>query len=534
MNNKLLRKVKLRGFILGAAAVLLIAVGVITVQKQSAQAASTYPYLLKVNKVQNCITIYEKDKKGNYTVPVKSMICSTGWATPTGTFKTPSKYRWKILLEDVWGQYSTRITGSILFHSVWYYQQDPSTLSAKEYNRLGTTCSHGCIRITVADAKWIYDNCPIGTTVTIYNDSKSPGPLGKPQAMKLQQGTGWDPTDVTNPNNPFNSKKPSISGTADKTVKFGTTVDLKKGISAKSTTGYSITSDIKIDGKVNTKKAGKYKITYSVTDLLNRTASKTIYYTVLADDSKPVLTGVTDKIVGPDTEINRTTLLKGVKVKMGNKTLSTKGIKVSIVDNGDDTYSITYQYTAPNGKKAVKKSTITADRTAPEIKGIADKEIAWDTVVDSEFVLENVTAADNISSKKIKVTTVITQNEDDIYTIVYTAKDNFGNTTTETVTYTITDFLRIKGAIDITVTPGVLVNEEYVKQGVVALDKDVDVSDKMEVTISELENNNYTVTYLIKDDKGHEEKATAIFTLETQEQTDEQQTDEQQTDNQQD
>ena len=45
--------------------------------------------------------------------------------------------------------------------------------------------------------KWIYDNCPSGTYVEIY-DSEEPGPLGKPEAMKLDADSpnkGWDPTD---------------------------------------------------------------------------------------------------------------------------------------------------------------------------------------------------------------------------------------------------------------------------------------------------------------------------------------------------
>ena len=55
----------------------------------------------------------------------------------------------------------------------------------------------GCVRLTTKDAKWIADNCPTGTTVEIYDDD-NPGPLGKPQAEKLDSGDpkkGWDPTD---------------------------------------------------------------------------------------------------------------------------------------------------------------------------------------------------------------------------------------------------------------------------------------------------------------------------------------------------
>ena len=60
-----------------------------------------------------------------------------------------------------------------------------------------------CIRLTVQDAKWIYDNCKPGTKVEFYEDS-NPGPLGKPTAQKISEDEtvrGWDPTDpdVNNP-----------------------------------------------------------------------------------------------------------------------------------------------------------------------------------------------------------------------------------------------------------------------------------------------------------------------------------------------
>jgi hypothetical protein len=49
--------------------------------------------------------------------------------------------------------------------------------------------------MTVADAKWIYDNCPVGTKVIIYDDTTSPGPLGKPTAPTIPAGQNYDPTD---------------------------------------------------------------------------------------------------------------------------------------------------------------------------------------------------------------------------------------------------------------------------------------------------------------------------------------------------
>ncbi|UKI23754.1 MAG: L,D-transpeptidase [Anaerotruncus sp.] len=128
------------------------------------------------------------------------MVCSVGKEgnTPSGTFKTSDKYTWRLLEGNVYGQYATRITGHILFHSVPYFEKSKDTLEYDEYNKLGVPASAGCIRLSVADAKWIYDNCPTKTTVEMY-DSDKKEPLAKPSAIKIDTSDtvkrNWDPTD---------------------------------------------------------------------------------------------------------------------------------------------------------------------------------------------------------------------------------------------------------------------------------------------------------------------------------------------------
>lgn len=166
-----------------------------------------FPYYIRVNCKQNCITVYTLDENGEYTVPYKAIVCSTGLynATPRGTFQLSTKYLWRELYGGVYGQYATRIHGGVLFHSVPYYRKSKDSLCTDKYNKLGQQASMGCIRLTVEDAKWIAENCPSGTTVEIYDDD-DPGPLGKPEAMKLDPDSpnkGWDPTDPDE-DNPWN------------------------------------------------------------------------------------------------------------------------------------------------------------------------------------------------------------------------------------------------------------------------------------------------------------------------------------------
>ena len=154
-------------------------------------------YKIVVYREACVTTVYAKDGSRGYIIPVKSFICSPGEGTntPIGTFYTPAKYRWKLLIGPVYGQWSTRIWNGILFHTVYYYtDQDNTSLSVSRFNRLGTKDSMGCVRLTCGDAKWIYDNCAIGTQVQILNSSYT-GPFGKPSSVSLPSWHTWDPTD---------------------------------------------------------------------------------------------------------------------------------------------------------------------------------------------------------------------------------------------------------------------------------------------------------------------------------------------------
>ena len=164
------------------------------------------PYYIEVIRNQNTVIVYGKDGNGNYTNIVKVFPCSVGrnnW-TPVGSFSTTKGNDWGFLFGGVYGQYSTRITGNILFHSVPYTALRRNALEWEEYNKLGTAASAGCVRLTVRDAKWIYDNVSSGTTVKIY-DGNLPRGVSKPYAQKISADNpnrGWDPTDQ-HPDNPW-------------------------------------------------------------------------------------------------------------------------------------------------------------------------------------------------------------------------------------------------------------------------------------------------------------------------------------------
>ena len=169
-------------------------------EKDEPKQTSSNKYYIKVNYGTQVVNIYTKDSNGNYTVPVKAMVCSTGTHTPTyGVYNVGYKWEWLRMIGDVYGHYVTQINGNILFHSVPYLTKgDQSSLEYWAYDQLGTKASLGCVRLTTKDALWIFNNISSGTKVEFYSSS-NPGPLGKPTAMKISSAPsyvrGWDPTD---------------------------------------------------------------------------------------------------------------------------------------------------------------------------------------------------------------------------------------------------------------------------------------------------------------------------------------------------
>ena len=160
------------------------------------------PYYVEVDRTNGVMTIYDQSR----TVPVKTIRVSVGrpgTETPTGRFVLRRSGRWQSLMGPSWGQYGTHVQGAglggIFIHSVSGAQMNPYSVPAAEYNKLGNPASHGCIRVCVADAKWIYENCN-GATIRILDkkyESREAlkGPLGRRARVPMRPPYNFDPTD---------------------------------------------------------------------------------------------------------------------------------------------------------------------------------------------------------------------------------------------------------------------------------------------------------------------------------------------------
>lgn len=254
--------------------------------------ANELPYLVMVNRIMNCITVYTKDDSGQFTIPVKAIVCSTGregHETPMGTFNTSDMFKWAVMADRSCAQYVYRFKNSYLFHSVPYLSMTKDTLETEEYNKLGSAASLGCVRMSVADAIWIYENCPVNTTVIIYDDPTTPGPLGKPESIKIPLDSpyaGWDPTDP-DPNNPWHNFSAQIKAqNSTVTLTVGASIEkLLSNFSANDTCGNDISDKIIIEGNYNLNVVGKYSIKVSVTDVIGSTASIDVVVIVKSEET---------------------------------------------------------------------------------------------------------------------------------------------------------------------------------------------------------------------------------------------------------
>lgn len=127
--------------------------------------SSPTPYLILVDNGANRVGVY-RGGRGSWT-EVRSMACSCGKrSTPTGrgTFSVGSRGYSFGENKGYSCYYWTQFYGDYLFHSILY---NPYSHVVQD-GRLGASLSHGCVRLAIGDAKWIYDTIPRGTTVVSY------------------------------------------------------------------------------------------------------------------------------------------------------------------------------------------------------------------------------------------------------------------------------------------------------------------------------------------------------------------------------
>lgn len=122
-------------------------------------------YFVYLNLDEQKTYVY-KGSTNNWDL-VKEFPCSTGLPgkeTPKGIFAVTNRGEWFFSDEfDQGGKYWVQFMGDYLFHSIPFDETQSVILD----DTLGTPSSHGCIRLNVEDAKWLYDNIANDTKIII-------------------------------------------------------------------------------------------------------------------------------------------------------------------------------------------------------------------------------------------------------------------------------------------------------------------------------------------------------------------------------
>ena len=140
--------------------------------------SSNTNYLILCDKTKFKVRVY-KGSKGNWT-QIKDWDCTHGGSdTPNGVFTIDDHVTKR---DATWGwadfdfssaAFACHISAGNYFHSILFDKGTRGNPYNQRYrildDQLRTTYSHGCIRLKLENAEWVWDNIPFGTKVVVYN-----------------------------------------------------------------------------------------------------------------------------------------------------------------------------------------------------------------------------------------------------------------------------------------------------------------------------------------------------------------------------
>ena len=138
--------------------------GQLTMLRKAQRFSSSTNYLVLCNRSACKVAIFT-GSKNNWTLKAYWSCCVGKSSTPTisGSYTMGSKI-YSFGTSSYTCYYASQIRGNYLFHSVLYHA---GTFSLKD-GTMGKAVSHGCVRLSLKHAKWMYYNVPSGSKIYIY------------------------------------------------------------------------------------------------------------------------------------------------------------------------------------------------------------------------------------------------------------------------------------------------------------------------------------------------------------------------------
>lgn len=160
-------------------------------------------YRIDVDLTNQIATVYGIYSNGSAKALMSEFVSTArkGKTTPVGNFKIQgasggrkAKYRTcKLSGGKTFAEYACRFTGAKMMHGVPYKTRNTKGYVYKgEFNKLGSVASAGCVRMPIKLARYIYNNCPVGTPVRVFKGKAGSYPMGKPK--KYTATSNVDPT----------------------------------------------------------------------------------------------------------------------------------------------------------------------------------------------------------------------------------------------------------------------------------------------------------------------------------------------------
>jgi|LSQX01.1.fsa_nt_gb hypothetical protein len=166
----------------------------------------TDKYKIIVDKEDCAFAVFEKDGDGEYTVMVATFPAALGGrktplTTERRTFTIGRKLewrRWTGFSPDRFSPYASQYSAGIFFHGPIYRRQSFDTLMKYSYDDIGSDYkTGGCVRTTVAGARFVYYACPAGTVVEVLSSTDL---VSYPDKSPIDPDfPSWDPTDPQKP-----------------------------------------------------------------------------------------------------------------------------------------------------------------------------------------------------------------------------------------------------------------------------------------------------------------------------------------------
>lgn len=157
-------------------------------------------YYILLDLRNQIVTVFERDESGEYTKVVRRFLCSSGRTdvdeadpedeatpTPRGIWKIGGRERFGkfVNFNGAYARYWVQIVGSIYFHSLLFSRRSIDALERQPYSDMGSKVSHGCVRLYVEDAKWLYYYACPGTTIEISADEPADKAIRRALKSKL-------------------------------------------------------------------------------------------------------------------------------------------------------------------------------------------------------------------------------------------------------------------------------------------------------------------------------------------------------------